>query len=1693
MVIGKIIKASILSAIALASSMVVSVSANAADTNRVIFREDYENVAVNSRPTYGDSNWTGDTSASHPECSVGVITDKRNKVFLMKYTGTGQAVTADPLVYRNMNLGSTETQVFAMSVKTADKNSYKDVYIRNSSGSTRISLFKFNGSNAYALGKSIGTISTGAWYNLKFVFSGSSKSVEVFVNDTSYGTTSFSSWDITNMSIRAQILGSTTNGYPTSLTIDNVTYTVGDIPISFKAALPWTSETIFCLDSSKAYYSNAMSDLNLKVTSYHDHTMIPAASVATAFSGSYSWNSSGYGTLVVNGKTCQIYEGKILVGGTQLSVDMNPVLIDGNMYISADTVASIMGQSVDIRDNGAIIYYSSTINETNVTAILEQLMFTSPDAAQILWDFQTNNPNNEHPRILLTQDRLDTIKTKLKQDDMYIGWYKAIRSKADTALTTAVSVYELRDGERLLYVSREVMDNVMYPAFVYLIEGEQKYLDRAVNELLAAAAFTDWHPAHFLDTAEMTLALALGYDWLYDYLTEAQKTSIRTAILRLGLDAADEAYEGTATYDSTVSGAQHNRLGWVTYASNWTIVCNGGIVAGACAVMGDDESAYCAEIISKALKSSEVALKLFAPDGAWAEGLNYWEYACRYLSHLISSVDNTMRTDYDYSMVPGILSTATFPVYMSGPKGIFNYGDTEMTYLNASVLFWFADALQDASLNAARFNMINRYGFKGGIYDMLLYNPNLGSSENNMAKDKMFRDTEVAVSTNSHISTNANYIGIKSGVIGLSHGDLDAGVFIIDALGERWTKDWGKDSYSLTDYFFWPGRANYYRKRAEGHCALVLNPDGQPDQIPESKTFITDFISGDMGSCTVVDTTAAYADDATSVRRASVLFDDRNKMMIQDEVKCNAATDIYWFMQTTKKNITIAADGKSLVISDGNNTTMGKRLKMILQSDCSTAKFTYGAAEPLPQSPVGTGQTANDGYRIQVLASGVKSLNMQVIFIPYLNGEGYNASNMPSLMTIDQLVAGNNVDFNSRSYTYLDDLTVNGTTIDSFDDTLSIYSVSAKADAMPTIAAKSSNFNVSINAADALGETTVITVTDSTGALLPKKYYVTINEDTSTTEERKTFEDFENQVTVFSSYGVVKVKDETDAPYVTVMKNSLTGDHYLNMASSVNSWDDNYDIQVRTRPEAIAGDVSVIDFLVNCENPVDNYPAVIVADSKGKIGDGNVFAFVSTEPRLFNAMDNTEFIDFAAADLDMQYSAEKWYNVRVVLDKPNKTITTTILGCGKEIVTPLPDGRGDDFYIAFQSAKGTALNVDDIAIYDNSYANEYLLNYSFEQSGATAFSGITNAYFPYTRSNKTYNVVYDSVTDNTYANIPAGATYYTSECFDVKATGSTIIEYSLKTDASSNLTTSIRKSSGTKPTLFTITNGIATVNGVTKDVSDGAFHTYKVVIFSNAAGNYSASVFIDGSWVKNVSIGDSSRAGTYRSDVALTAASSAVGLDDYSIYYPLSPKLTCSVEGRVDVGTETPIILESNTDINYSSRSTIEVLENGKPISCSIERGTDAVNTISIIPTSGSWTAGAIYTINSAGLKDYYDQFYNRSIIFAASTSATEPVALLSYTIDGATVTEGTFTTGAMEVTLTAASHSTSGASIKAFAAKYNSSGVLVGVLPITLNITGSGVDTASDTIDIGTDVSEVKLMAWDTVQNPITDVIKLQ
>jgi hypothetical protein len=233
-----------------------------------------------------------------------------------------------------------------------------------------------------------------------------------------------------------------------------------------------------------------------------------------------------------------------------------------------------------------------------------------PEADQILKTLRSTRP-----RLLLGEQTLDQIRSRLQRDPHARRWYEAIRADAEGLLRREPSRYEIPDGRRLLSVSRQVKSRVETLGLVFLLEGDRRFADRLWRELEAAAGFKDWNPSHFLDTAEMTYGFAIGYDWLYDQWTDSQRRTLREAIVRLGLQPGLQVYA--------------RERGWHTGHNNWNQVCSGGLVLGALAV-AEDEPGLAGRIVYHAVKSVPLAMAEYRPDGAGTEGVTYWSYGSRY-------------------------------------------------------------------------------------------------------------------------------------------------------------------------------------------------------------------------------------------------------------------------------------------------------------------------------------------------------------------------------------------------------------------------------------------------------------------------------------------------------------------------------------------------------------------------------------------------------------------------------------------------------------------------------------------------------------------------------------------------------------------------------------------------------------------------------------------------------------------------------------------------------------------------------------------------------------------------------------------------------------------------------------------------------------------------------------------------------
>ncbi len=566
-----------------------------------------------------------------------------------------------------------------------------------------------------------------------------------------------------------------------------------------------------------------------------------------------------------------------------------------------------------------------------------------------------------HPRLLVPEGGFPALKIRIQADAQLTAWYAKTKANADQLLAQPPSQYVIPDGLRLLATSRAVLDRVYTLALVYRMEGDAKYAERAWAELSAAAAFPDWNAArHFLDTGEMTHAFAIGYDWLFDYLTPERRTTLRKAMVDFGFQPGFNAYKTKAF--------------WVNAKHNWNMVCNGGLAMGALAI-GDEETPLADSLLSLALGSlaGSGSIEEFGPDGGWGEGPGYWGYAMQYLSTLLGGMQTALGTDYGLGKIPGLDQAGFFPIYTTGPTNkSFNYADAGEGPGGGPGMFLLAGLYHQPA-----FAGYQKDHSGGGVQELIWYSAGQTPKAAGLPLDRYFRHAEVTAMRSAWDDPLGAFAGFKAGDNKFNHSHLDLGSFVADAQGVRWAGSLGPDDYNMPGYFDTAKqRWTYYRLRAEGNNTFILNPGSGPDQEIAAATTITRFQSSPDEVFAVADLTAAYAKQAQKVSRGFALFHGRKWFMVQDEAQCAKPAEAWWFMHT-KAVVELATDSVSATL-----TQSGKRMVARILSPAG-AKFLVMDAKPLPTSPNPVVQNVNAGWRkLAIHLSGVTDVRLTVVLVP---------------------------------------------------------------------------------------------------------------------------------------------------------------------------------------------------------------------------------------------------------------------------------------------------------------------------------------------------------------------------------------------------------------------------------------------------------------------------------------------------------------------------------------------------------------------------------------------------------------------------------------------------------------------------------------------------------------------------------------
>ena len=339
------------------------------------------------------------------------------------------------------------------------------------------------------------------------------------------------------------------------------------------------------------------------------------------------------------------------------------------------------------------IYYMAQDNGTAYPPISQVFdLNTIPSVDQM----QQMMSGLEHPYILAGREDFSRIYGLWQQEETYITrWMNYLISQANSWTGTEPDGYEAFASG----ASPNVQAAIPVLAFVWRMTGDEAYAEACVTHLLAAAGYPDWNPGKQIIVGEMSRSVAIGYDWVYDYMNEEQRATVAAALKEKSLDTVD----GTPN---------PNR-------NNWNPVTNGGVAIAALA-LANEYPQDAARLLNQSVKALPNALRLFYPDGGFPEASEYYTYWMDYMVSSMAAMEHALGTDFGLGEIEGIDKSCLFPMTTRGftNSQALTFGDSSAVAIYSHVLFYLGKRYN--------FPEAGNYQLAGGgtsIYSVLWYDP----------------------------------------------------------------------------------------------------------------------------------------------------------------------------------------------------------------------------------------------------------------------------------------------------------------------------------------------------------------------------------------------------------------------------------------------------------------------------------------------------------------------------------------------------------------------------------------------------------------------------------------------------------------------------------------------------------------------------------------------------------------------------------------------------------------------------------------------------------------------------------------------------------------------------------------------------------------------------------------------------------
>ena len=554
-------------------------------------------------------------------------------------------------------------------------------------------------------------------------------------------------------------------------------------------------------------------------------------------------------------------------------------------------------------------------------------------AVRLLLHPRTSSSTGAHPNLFFAAADRQTL-IKRSQDPKLAGLWTNLLTTAKNTRATGIlahggEVFELLDSEYLLPsllayfdVLNRARSRIAHNAFEAYITENAEARSAAKSAMLDVAKWKRWQPPWFNSHGQHTyypaglLAadVALGYDLLYNDLTETERAEIRRALIEKSI---------IPTYKEYVVD---NRL--MTNTSNWISHTVGGALIAAASIARDvrtsapassSEAKFEIYVHGLLLKFEDHMAASYLADGSYGEGISYHEFDSETLGPALHALRRAF--GIDYWKQTHVLDSLTYPLYtLTQPTtNSLDMGDTHAPAGHGiapiifesrdPVLRWYYDLFDRPSLSRFIF-------YNNSVAPRMPTAPELPTS-------RIFRDKGNAV-FRSGWDKDAIVFLYRAGP-NFNHHHADQGSFLLNAFGENLITEAGWSDYYKDPYYV------TFFTQAIGHSTVLVDGNPESQSIADTPQFaaldkyprITHSITSAFHDSIRSQLSSVYQNRLTSYVR-SVVFVKPYYFVVYDDLSVNGRPAQFDFLLhlPDRNRITINNSGS---IYKGDKAWLGLR------------------------------------------------------------------------------------------------------------------------------------------------------------------------------------------------------------------------------------------------------------------------------------------------------------------------------------------------------------------------------------------------------------------------------------------------------------------------------------------------------------------------------------------------------------------------------------------------------------------------------------------------------------------------------------------------------------------------------------------------------------------------------------------------